>query len=158
MQDLHLLFIACHFIWVLFPGHFARWEEAENAVMSVRLLMMLQGFHKDAKQCLHKKGLPNYICGGEKRSFFSSLCHPNWCMCEKILNLFKHSKFSLCLSITHCMLNAMSEGGILYSSLRCRKQIGYCITDSLPSTLFTSERFLNTLLRNSLFFCFFSSK
>ena len=86
MQDLHLLFIACHFIWVLFPGHFARWEEAENAVMSVRPLMMLQGFDKDAKQCLHKKGLPNYIWG-EKED--SSLCYQNCCVCEKILNLCK---------------------------------------------------------------------
>lgn len=55
LQDLYLLFIACHFIWVLFPGHFARWEEAVNAVMSVRPLMMLQGFDKDTKQCLQKE-------------------------------------------------------------------------------------------------------
>lgn len=31
LQELHLLFIAHHFIWGLFPGHFARWGEAAKA-------------------------------------------------------------------------------------------------------------------------------
>lgn len=65
-----MLFIACHFIWVLFPGHFARWEEAVNAVMSVRPLMMLQGFDKDTEQCLQKGG--SLLITPEKQASLSS--------------------------------------------------------------------------------------
>lgn len=77
-----MLFIACHFIWVLFPGHFARWEGAVNAVISVRPLMMLQGFDKDTKPCLQKGG--SFLITPEKQASLSlslfNLCHWSCCV------------------------------------------------------------------------------
>lgn len=80
-----MLFIACHFIWVLFPGHFARWEEAANAVMSVRPLMMLRGFDRDTEQCL-KKGASSLITPGKQASFFSEIFATATGTYETVLN------------------------------------------------------------------------
>ena len=54
---------------MLFPGHFARWEEAVNTAMAVTSLMMLQGFDKDTKQCLQKGG-SSLITPEKQASFF----------------------------------------------------------------------------------------
>lgn len=130
-----MLFIACHFIWVLFLGHSARWEEAANAVMSVRPLMMLQGFDKDTKQCL-QKGASSLITPQKQGSlsFFKSFPLKLVCIKKNLESQTQIKFFSVFLQhvdLPHTKL--MSGKDILYSSLPSReKQKGYFITDSLP--------------------------